>query len=339
MQCRSEFLLSTGVQMPQNTRPNPLWRPLDFVILQLAAMGLMLRNWYASGLFWYNHRKLPRIAVPRTFNDKIVWRKFVDQNPMFVTFNDKVKVRDWVKERVPELAQTEMLWHGRDPKSIPEEALRERAMVKANHGCGYNRIFDPETMSRADVVKQLEAWLGATFGGKLGERAYGKIPPQGLIEEMLSYPDGAPPDNLNVHSSDGKVLFVGLYKGSKQTTRQIGFFDGEAKRLPMSVGQTAALPEDYRPTPALLKAIETAKVLSRGLDYARCDFMGTDQKIWFNEITTYTGSGHIKFSDPELIGEIQKDWDLRKSWFLSTPQSGLKEIHRKALLRELTRRA
>ncbi|WP_127114427.1 ATP-grasp fold amidoligase family protein [Shimia sediminis] len=324
--------------MSKSVRPSLFTRPFDLGLLQSVAVGIMLRHWYATGLYWYNHRKLPRIAVPKTFNDKIFWRKIVDRNPMFVTFNDKVKVRDWVKDVMPELPQTEMLWHGPDPKSIPDDALHARAMFKANHGCGWNKIYDPQTMSREDVVTMLEQWLQETFGGKLSEWAYAQIPPQGLIEEMLSYPDGAPPDNLNVHSSDGKVLFVGLYKGSKQTRREIGFFDGEARRLPISVGQTAPLREDYQPSPALLKALETAKVLSKGFDYVRCDFMGTDQDIWYNEITTYTGSGHLKFSDPELIGEIQQDWDLRKSWFLSTPQGGFKEIYRKALLRELTRR-
>ena len=312
--------------MSQDPRPNPLWRPFDIVLLQIVALGLLLRNWYATGLFWHNHRKLPRIAVPRTFNDKIVWRKYVDRNPMFVTFNDKVRVRDWVKERAPQLALTKFLWHGTDPKTIPDEALSARVMVKANHGCGYNMFYDPATTSREEVEAQLTKWMGEVFGRKLGERAYALIPPQGLVEEMLSYPDGAPPDNLNVHSSDGKVLFVGLYKGSKQTRRQIGFFDGDARRLPMEVGQTPPLPQDFEPTPALLKAIETAELLSKGVDYARCDFMGTDEQVWFNEITTYTGSGNIKFSNPELVGEIQKNWDLRKSWFLSTPQKGFAEV-------------
>lgn len=325
--------------MPNSSRPSPLLIPFDLVVLNLVAAGILLWNWYAMGLFWFHLRRLPNIAVPRTFNDKIFWRKIVDRNPLFVTFNDKVTVRDWVRDRMPELAQTKMLWHGPNPREIPDEALECRAMFKANHGCGWNREYDPETMTRDEVVETLEEWLSEVFGGKLSEWAYAQIPPQGLIEEYLSYPDGAPPDNLNVHSSDGQVLFVGLYRGDKAIHRQIGFFDGNVQRLPLSVGQTPPLPEDFQPTPALMKAIETAKVLSKGVDYVRCDFMGTDQDIWYNEITTYTGSGHLKFSNLELIGQIQEDWDLRKSWFLSTPQPGLKRLYQAALLRQLNRHA
>ena len=326
--------------MSRYSRPNPLWRPFDILLLHVAAALILLKHWRATWPFWFNHRRLPRIAVPQTFNDKVFWRKVVDRNPIFVTFNDKVRVRDWIAANLPELKLTRMIWHGKNPQDMPDKALTGPAMIKANHGCGYNLPYDGQTPCRAEIVTKLEGWLGGVFGESLSEWAYGEIPPQALIEEMLSFECGASPYNYNVHSADGKVLWVGIFFSDETGQRKLGYFSETGDRLPVKMTDTmAAMDESFCPGDLLIEAVNSAKVLSKGVDYVRCDFLVTDSTLWFNEMTTYSGSGHNKFSDPEYIDCLQKPWDLRKSWFLSTRQSGLREIYRKALLRELSRRA
>ncbi len=256
-------------------------------------------------------------------------------------FNDKVLVRDWIANTRPSVNLAKMIWHGPNPRDIPDSALDEPAMFKANHGCGWNLAYDGQSPDRETIITTLEGWLSEVFGRKkLAEWAYAEIPPQALIEQRLVFENGARPHNYNVHCSDGKVLWVGIFFSDENGQRKLGYFGEDGSRLPVKMQNImAAMDDSFRPASPLQEAIDAAKVLSSGVDYVRCDFMVTDETLWFNEMTTYSGSGHVKFSDPNYIGRLQEDWDLRKSWFLSQPQPGLVEIYRKSLLRELNRRA
>ena len=326
--------------MSKHRRPDPLLRAYDLCLLHLAALAILLRNWYATGLYWYNHHKLPRIAVPQTFNDKIFWRKIVDRNPLFVLFNDKVKVRDWIADTTPQVPLARLLWHGPDPRDIPDDVLAGPAMIKANHGCGWNLPYDGQTPDRAEIEATLNRWLGSVFGKDLSEWAYARIPPQGLIEERLFCEGGAKPHNYNFHCSDGEILWVGIFFSDGSGQRKLGYFDAGGARLPLKMNSVMGeMDASFRPAAPFETAARASRVLSKGVDYVRCDFMVTGDQLWFNEMTTYSGSGHIKFSDPGFIGRLQDGWDLRKSWFLTTPQAGLRNLYRKALLRELDRRA
>lgn len=312
----------------------------DRTILGLVSTLILLRHWYASGLFWFNHHRLPAISVPQDFNDKIFWRKTVDHNPMFVTFNDKIAVRDWVSETVPELEQTKLLWQGKDPSDIPDDVFGQPVMIKANHGCGWNLAYDGTKPDRAEIEEVLTDWLGQVFGGKLGEWAYSEIEPYGLIEELLAFADGSSPYNFNIHTSNGKILFVGIYSGDKKGKRTIGFFSENGERLPVQVlSADARMDQNYVPPPSFHTAIKAARMLSQNVDYVRCDFMATDDRVWYNEITTYTGSGHLKLTDHDLVNHLSQDWDISRSWFLTAPQKGWRSLYQAALCRELARRS
>ena len=229
-------------------------------------------------------------------------------------------------------------WQGTDPGQIPDAALARPAMIKGNHGSGFNLAYDGVSPGREEIEATLARFLSSTFGVELCEWAYALVPPVGFVEARLAKADGSAPDNLNVHCANGAVLFASIYRGDKTRRREIGFFDAEGLRLGFRMTQGAdPLPQDFVPGESFHEAVARARVLSAEIDYARVDFMATEGGIWFNEITTYTASGHVRFDRPELVDARTQAWDLRRSWFVSTPQKGLREVYRRALARVLAR--
>lgn len=311
---------------------------VDRAVIRIGALIILIWKWRASLWFRREHGRLPQLCPPAGFNDKVFWRKIVDRNPLFVVLNDKIAVRDWVRRQAPGLQLTRLLWTGADPEALPATLLGQPVMIKHNASSGFNIHYDGQAPRRDDMVATLKAWMARTYGTRLSEWAYGQVTPAILVEEMLGYDDGGAPDNINVHASRGAVLFASVYRGDKRGRREIGFFDDSGTRLAMQMmDEVDPLPQDWVPSETLFKALEGARALSRDVDYARCDFMATEADIWFNEMTTYTASGHLKLDNPALLDRLTVGWDLRQSWFLTTPQAGLREIYRKAMVRVMDR--
>ena len=83
------------------------------------------------------------------------------------------------------------------------------------------------------------------------------------------------------------------------------------------------------------RAVAAAKVLGRDVDYVRCDFLCTGDRVLFGELTTYTSSGHLAYADPALEAKVYGNWDLGRSWFMRTPQRGWRELYRRSMQRVL----
>ena len=82
----------------------------------------------------FTRRPFP--TVRSKFADKVRWRMARDRNPLFLTIQDKYRVRDYAAERFVKTA--ELLYVTQDPQTIPFETLSESYFIKAGHGWGWN---------------------------------------------------------------------------------------------------------------------------------------------------------------------------------------------------------
>ena len=75
----------------------------------------------------------PNPAVPRRFHEKILWRKLVDHNPIFVTLTDKLAAKRIARTRCPGLAVAKVLWVGIEPRALPMSLVTRDVAVKAKN--------------------------------------------------------------------------------------------------------------------------------------------------------------------------------------------------------------
>ena len=99
---------------------------------------------------------LPNPAAPEAYNERMLWRKIIDHNPLFVTLSDKLAAKDHVRRACPELMVPRTLWRGRDPDQIPDELLAGDVVVKTNHGCEMNIVVSDGQPDRATIIRKLK---------------------------------------------------------------------------------------------------------------------------------------------------------------------------------------
>jgi hypothetical protein len=84
----------------------------DATLFALWRTASLLRHPRLHGKFLRRMRRVPDVALPRDYTDRMLWRKLFDRNPLFVTFADKLATKDWVAARCPDLPMPATLWAG-----------------------------------------------------------------------------------------------------------------------------------------------------------------------------------------------------------------------------------
>jgi hypothetical protein len=280
---------------------------------------------------------LPRIALPVSYSDKMFWRRVFDRNPAFIAHCDKLQVKHLFQQQDVEVA--EVLWSGTDPAGLPASLRHEDVVVKMNAACDRNWFFQDQRDDPATFLATCQGWLEQTYGVDALEWAYGAAPKRLFAERRIA-PDPRVIDEIKVHLFSGEVFYALIYRGEKTPDGRSGIFDPSGRRLRVTNSVVAtdpgrALPPDYRVPDCFARAIAVARCLAAGADYLRVDFMVVDGKLYGGEITPYPSAGLMTNSDPAVLAQMGRCWDLRQSWFLTTPQKGWRALYQAMLRRHV----
>lgn len=325
--------------------------PGDRLTFWLVNLSVYLRHPVNIARFRRKVGYFPNVALPTRYNEKMLWRKIFDRNPLFITFSDKLATKEFQARHCPALSILPALWTGADASKIPAALLGKPVVVKASHGhacCFFNEPVsgDPESLSVDRIpVATINGWLSKAYGqGKL-EWAYRFADKQLFVEELIGGSrDDSPLIDISVHASDGRCLVIEAIVHNKTRSQRKGYFraDGrrwpEIEKMPVTSADNPPLPDAFQLPPTYVEAIEHTRRLSAGIDYARFDFLARADRLYGGEITVYPGSGltrHDQFIN--YNNYITENWDLSKSWFLSAAKSPRSSAYADALRRALSK--
>lgn len=259
---------------------------------------------------------------PRSFNEKLYWRKIYDRNPLLPIVVDKYAARGYITERLgrdrAEELLVPLLHKTRRPETIPFEDLPERYAIKANHGCGMHLIVRPEFgLERDRIVDQCREWLRATFGLYDLQWAYSRVDPCVLVETLLERDGDLPPDEIKLHMFDGKCRLIQVHHGDfwddgsrddPSTAPTLTFYSEHWDRLDIECnyrsGPAEGPPSDFD------EMLEVAEALSKSWDYLRVDFFLTRDGFRIGELTPYSWEGKWKVEPREFDFELGALWTL-----------------------------
>lgn len=282
----------------------------------------------------------PRIAMPNQYHEKMLWRRFIDLNPLFETFCDKLAVKDWAGNINPTIPAPKTLWTGTDTDQLRAFSRKSAVFLKSNHAWSHNLRLEPSDAISNHTVDTVVSWLNVTWGMNNHQWGYFRVPPRLFLEEDVGR-EGASVVDVSIHAMSGKPTIIEAIITNDSGGRQKGYFHPDGQRW------RAIEPANRQPGRALLPlrwqlpagweaARQSAAILSRQVDYARFDFLISNGQTFQGEITVYPTGGLNRATIFEAYStEINAAWDLRRSWFLKTPQTGLWELYRRALLRAL----
>jgi hypothetical protein len=254
---------------------------------------------------------------PKTFNEKIVWKKIYDRNPLLPVIADKYKVRKYVIETLgkkeAENILIPLLYVTDKPETIPFENFPDEYVIKPNHSSGkiilkerYNELNPKE------VIETCEKWLVQDQKFFWHEWAYQNIDRKIVIEKLIRDKNKELPYDFKFHMSFSKCLFIQVDVDRFTDMKRI-LYDEEWKPLPISYGFK---PADLIPKPDnFSKMLSIARNLSENLDYIRVDLYSVDERVYFGELTNYPQSGYRRFKTYEDDLKIGMQWPLRPGYW------------------------
>ena len=247
---------------------------------------------------------------PRTFNEKLQWLKLNDHNPMYSELVDKLKVKEWVSDKIgPEYVIPTLAVYD-SPEAIMLEDLPDQFVLKCNHDCGGVVICrDKSTFDLEAAKKKLKKSFDHNFYWDYREWPYKVIKKKVFAEAYVvdSVKNDLPDYKFFTFNGVPHYLFVATGRQSSKEV-QFDFFDMNGNRMdvknvhPNSYG-TVLLPETFETMKKL------AGMLSTGFKQVRVDFYEADGACYFGEMTFFHGAGFMPFtphSFDEQMGDLIK---------------------------------
>lgn len=238
-----------------------------------------------------------------TFSDKINYRQLRDDNPDFAIFNDKLRMREFVEQRLGETSLPALVKVAAAPSDL--EDLVGPFALKANHGSGWI-ILVPERRVLTEAERTVAgSWLNTNYGRSRREAGYEHARPLLLVEELLS--DPSPPDyKFFCFSGEPEVVLVCFDRmsGLRRT-----FVDRDWQVLG---GMVEPPPPGTPPVPRHLdEMLDMARRLSEGHGFLRVDLYDLADRAVVGELTPYPLAGHQRFWPTSLDRDLGKLWTMR----------------------------
>jgi len=258
---------------------------------------------------------------PKSYNEKIVWKKIYDRNPLLTITADKYKVRDYLKMILGDDRANSILiplLHVTDkPDNIPFDKMPEEYMVKANHGSGMNIIIEKGmSVDKKNVISTCKEWLNRSYGFQSHEWAYQKIDRKIIVEKLIRDEKGCIPKDYKFHIMNGKCKLIGVYTDRFKNVN-CSLFDPNWNLLDVSweIGSKIEAGNYVYKPDNLQDMINIAEKLGIPFDYVRIDLYSINGKIYFGEFTHYPGGGIAKIDPVSFDYELGAMWKIKKKYW------------------------
>jgi hypothetical protein len=240
---------------------------------------------------------------PRTFSEKIQFRKLYDKDPRLPLLADKIEAKRYVAEAAGAELLVPTIWCG---KAMPARADRRWQIpyvIKASHGSGWNVfVTSVEREDWRKIEAKARSWLTRRYGAYTSEWLYGRIRPRLIVEPYIGCGDELPID-YKIFVFDGRAHYIQVIT-QRAVKMHISMYDRSWVRQPVSHRGYSI---DRVPPPRTLeRMLDIAERLGRGLPFVRVDLYEVDRRPIFGEMTFYPASGYYPF-EPESFDELLGD--------------------------------
>lgn len=279
----------------------------------------------------------PDLKNPRSLNEKVLWRKLYDRNPLLPVVSDKYLVREYLKgvlgESDSEKILVSLFYVTSDPETIPFNDLEEEYVIKSNHACkeiifaenidnqkrytlvNHRRtaiIFDCAG-TREEIIKVCKEWISRPHGFHRLAWKNQPIKRKIIVEKLLRDERGKIPEDFKFHIFHGKCQLIQVIY-DRFTDKNIGFYTPEWKYMDLTgKGKKAG----YKKRPDNLGSmIVLAESLGRPFDYIRIDLYSIKDHIYFGEFTSYPADGRNPLKPVSYDFELGSKWRLIPKYWL-----------------------
>jgi hypothetical protein len=252
----------------------------------------------------------PSLRNPRTFNEKLLWRKLHDNNPLYPVVTDKYRVRDYVAARVGTQVLTKLLHVTGDPTTIPFGALPRSFVIKANFGAGRNIFVRDKSMAdRAGIVSQCQAWLAEKCNSRFDEWKLHDMPRLIVVEEMLDCGEGEFPIDYKFYVFHGRTRMIEVAADWKSRLKRNLYNEDGCLLDVVWHNRRERFPELGLPA-GFGEMQKVAETLGAEFDFASVDLYMAKGACVFGEISLFPEGGLGRFAPRSFDAQLGSYWRL-----------------------------
>ena len=249
-----------------------------------------------------------------------------DNNELYHVFCDKLKCKRWVAEKLGYDMAPKILWCGDE---ISDEAPIN-SLIKANHGSGWCFTYTNKNQ-KENLKKASKTWKD--YGDEYFETYYKTSAKTILAEELLENVK-----DIKVFCYKNKVVSY-FMRETKSYDEITGKFSYRITPFYKEDGSITNVRTDYTSEeinidkPIIDEAKNLALKIADGLDFIRIDFLESNGKLYFGEITPLPRSGlHYYIGDYESwFGDEWHDFQNK-----SNVEGLIKQIKENIAYKEIT---
>ncbi len=261
-------------------------------------------------------RKL-NLKSPVTFSEKLQWLKLHNRKSEYTLMVDKVKVKEYVAEKLGQdcIIPTLGVWD--NPDEIDFNALPSKFVLKCNHNSGTGMCIckDKSTLNIPKVKAALRKGLKENYFLHGREWPYKNVHRKIIAEQFMTDNDQKELRDYKFFCFDGKPYLCQVIS-DRSSDEKIDFYDMEWKRLIGLIGlinpsSSICNSKEAIPCPRSFSDMKRmASILSSGIPFVRIDFYDINGKAYFGEITFFAASGFGFFHPDEWNEKLGRMIDL-----------------------------
>lgn len=234
---------------------------------------------------------------PKTFNEKLQWLKLNDRKDCYTNMVDKYEAKEYVSKIIgSHIIPTLGVYDKFD--DINFDKLPNQFVIKCTHDSASLVIVKDKSKFDIQSAKvKINKCLRNNYYYLGREWPYKNVKPRIIVEKYMEDSTSKDLKDYKFFCFDGRPEVLYISTGSHTDNQQIAFFDMNYNLL--NIKRTDY--NDYDTLPNKPKEFEKMKkfasMLSKNIPHLRVDFYEVDGNVYFGELTFYTGSGYIPFTN------------------------------------------
>ena len=281
----------------------------------IAATSWIPDKVYLKILYLFICKKRLSFNNPETFNEKIQWYKLYYKDPLMTKCADKYSVRNFIEEQGYGEYLVPLINTYSNAAEIDFQKLPDKCILKTTHNSSGSFKWNAERNNDIDAItKTFNDMLAINAFWLSREWAYKDITPRIVCEKWI---EAEKIVDVKFLCFNGKAEYIYYDVGMNDEfgNHSIGHravLNRQFENLNIKTSMKLLSGDKIVIFKQMEKMREIADNLSKFFPHVRVDFFVADEKVYFSELTFYSGGGYGSFEPREWDEIIGKSFEINK---------------------------
>jgi hypothetical protein len=269
---------------------------------------------YINYIYRYKLGYKLNLVYPKTYNEKINYRKLYDKNPLLGIVSNKFLVKKYAEDKLGYSISPKTIWVGNRIETNFFDSFPKKFVLKITNASGENCIDiirDKYSISKESLVSKYNKLVKIKYGKYSGELWYDYTKQLIMVEELLEDGDEIPIE-YKVYCYNSEKGFDAIIRVifNRHSNKTQSFYDLNWNFLNLKYMDGIQSEIVTKPS-YFYDMIELSKKLSIDFDHLRLDLMYYKGLFYLGEYTFADSSGFIKFDNEKWNIYFGEKWKIK----------------------------